>query len=84
MNQIFEYRIIILKNLWVCNSPAESSEMLGFCNLLARLAESNYRNNIVSTNFGILGSSPPESGEGSLQYVQRWILSLKFEIMILG
>ena len=77
MSQISEYRIIILKNFWVCNSLVESLEMLPLYNK-QDWQKSDHRVNIISTNFGILGSSPPESGEGSLQYVQRWILSLKF------
>ena len=53
-------------------SPAESPEMLGLCNK-QDWKKSDHKVNIISTKFGILGSSPPESGEGSLQYVQRWI-----------
>ena len=47
-------------------SPVELPEMLGLCNK-QDWQKSDHRVNIISTNFGILGSSPPESEEGYLQ-----------------
>ena len=48
------------------NSPTKSPEMLAPSNQQDWQSPISGRN-IISTNFGILGSSPPESEEGSLQ-----------------